>query len=445
MVLLDITTFLGRLHPMIVHLPIGFLLLAVVFELLSYSARFANLKPAVSFAVLLGFISAIAACVFGYILSLSGDYDYQNLSNHKLAGIFVAILSGLVYAMTLDVFKKRVAAPNWMFSIIFFSLFGLMTYTGHQGGNLTHGSDYLSFKTLQERERKKPASVDEAMLYEDVVQPILENRCGQCHREGKLKGELSVQSLASLIKGGKTGPAIVAGKLTESMLYERINLDPSNKKYMPADGKPPLTKEEAAIIKWWIEKGLPAGSIALAKIPNANEIKPRVAGWLGLGDAGSDTDPTASDEAINPDIPLQLNPALIDSLRSLGLQVRVMSHRPVMLDITLSSGGAAKLANAKPLLQAAAKNIIWLNLSHNGLVDKDLDFLPMLENLEKIRLAGNPVTDKVSDLLVQLRHLSAVNLNETNISAAALEKLRQIPALKNLYTWKTKADSSGQF
>jgi len=444
MLVLDITTFLGRLHPMIVHLPIGFLLLAVVFELLSYTNRYANLKPAVSLALLAGFIFAVAACVFGYLLSLSGDYDYQNLSNHKLSGIVVAVVSGGVYIMTLDWFRQRLVVPNRVFSVCFFSMVGLMIYTGHQGGNLTHGSDYLTLKTLQERERKKPASVDEALLYEDVVQPILANRCGQCHRDGKLKGELSVQSLPALLKGGKSGPAIVAGSLSKSILHERISMDPSNKKYMPADGKPPLTKDEAALITWWIEKGLAAGSVPLAKMANATEIKPRVAAWLGLGE-GASGDPVAMDESLNPDIPLQLNPALIDSLRSQGFQVRVMSHRPVMLDVSLPGGGAAKLAASKTALTAVARHIIWLNLSRNGLEDKDLELLPLMTNLEKIRLEGNPLTDKVCDQLSQLPHLEAVNLNETKISAAAVEKLRQLPTLKNVYTWKTRADSSGQF
>lgn len=92
MQLLDITTFMGRLHPMIVHLPIGFLLLAVVFELMSYLSRFRYLKTAVSITLLFGFISATAACLLGYLLSLSGDYEYFQLNRHKLTGIAVAIL-----------------------------------------------------------------------------------------------------------------------------------------------------------------------------------------------------------------------------------------------------------------------------------------------------------------------------------------------------------------
>ncbi|ULQ51406.1 DUF2231 domain-containing protein [Flavihumibacter fluvii] len=445
MLFLDITTFLGRFHPMIVHLPIGFLLLAVLFEVLSYFNRYAYLKAAVPLTVLLGFISAVAACVFGYLLSLAGDYDYQNLNNHKVSGIVVAVLAGLVYLFTTAPIKDRFPIPAWIFSVVFSGLFILMTYTGHQGANLTHGSDYLSLKILQERERKKPASADEALLYEDVIQPILISRCGQCHRDGKLKGELSVQTLPALLKGGKTGPAVAGGKLHESVLYERITMDPSNKKFMPADGKTPLTKEETAIIRWWIEKGMAVGGTKIAAIKNGEEIKPRVAAWLGLGDAGSDADLMAnSDAPVNPDIPQNLSQGLLDSLRKKGVQVRVMAHRPVMLDITLPAGSGDQLPFIKANLKSVAKNIVWLNLSNNGLTEKDLDFLPQMTNLEKLRLEKNPVTDGISYQLAGLQHLEALNLNETKITRACMEKLRALPNLKRVYTWKTMADSSGQ-
>ena len=89
MVLLDIASFSGQLHPLIVHLPIGFLILAMLFELVSYSKKYEFLKSSVSITLLLGFIAAVFACIFGYILSLSGDYDYQELNNHKLSELLL--------------------------------------------------------------------------------------------------------------------------------------------------------------------------------------------------------------------------------------------------------------------------------------------------------------------------------------------------------------------
>jgi len=434
MMLLDITTFMGRLHPMVVHLPIGFILLAVVFELLSYVPKFRYLKSAISITLLLGFIAAAAACLLGYLLSLSGDYNYQNLARHKLTGIAVAILSGLLFLLTTKKINNRIVLPSKLFSALFIGLFFLITYTGHQGGNLTHGSEYLSMNVLQGQERKKPASVEEALIFEDVVQPMLVARCGQCHSEGKLKGQLSIASLAALLKGGKSGAAVVAGKLPESELYHRITLEPSNEKYMPADGKTPLTKQEVHIIKWWIEKGTVAEHTTMATMKNTAEIKSNVSAWLGLSDAVANSEEAGTE--VNPDIPKTVDENQLDSLRSKGMQVRIMSHNPVMLDITLPAGTVQPLSAMKSHLKAIAKNVVWLNLSRNNCTDASLDFLPLMTNLEKLRLEKNPITDGIVSQLTGLQHLEALNLNETGITTAGLEKLKSVAGLKRVYSWK---------
>jgi hypothetical protein len=66
--------------------------------------------------------------------------------------------------------------------------------------------------------------------------------------------------------------------------------------------------------------------------------------------------------------------------------------------------------------------------------------LPLMINLEKLRLEKNPVGDGVCNQLTGLHHLEAVNLNETKITSSCMEKLKQMPALKRVYTWKTIDD-----
>jgi hypothetical protein len=62
--------------------------------------------------------------------------------------------------------------------------------------------------------------------------------------------------------------------------------------------------------------------------------------------------------------------------------------------------------------------------------------LPLLINLEKLRLEKNPVSDKVIPLISALKHLEAVNLNETGMSKAGVEQLKKMPSLKRVYEWK---------
>ncbi len=437
MMLLDITTLIGHLHPVVVHLPIGFLALAILFELLSYFKKFEQLKIAIPITIFVGFITAVLSCIFGYLLSLGGEYELSQINNHKIAGITLAVASGLLFISTTDFVKKIFSIPRLIFSSLCVVVLLIMIYTGHQGGSLTHGSDYLSIKLINEPIRKKPSSVAEALLFEDIVQPILIQRCGQCHREGKMKGQFSVQTLETLLKGGKTRAAIIAGSLNKSELFNRITLDPSNEKYMPADGKTPLTKAEIEIIQWWIEKGLATKGKKIAELKVNPEIQSKIAAVLGIGNSTAVSETAIIENSkINPEIPVLSNTALIDSLRNKGVNVRLMLRQPVMLDITIPPGMSASINSIKPILQSIAKNVIWLNLSNNGLTDNDLDFLAGMTNLEKLRLEKNPITDKILTQLSGLKHLEAVNLNETNVSEAGIEKLKQVPGIKRVYQWK---------
>jgi hypothetical protein len=252
-----------------------------------------------------------------------------------------------------------------------------------------------------------------------------------------MKGQFSVQTLETLLKGGKTRAAVVAGSLNKSELFNRITLDPSNEKYMPADGKTPLTKAEIEIIQWWIEKGMATKGKKIAELKVNPEIQSKIAAVLGIGNSTTVSETAITENSkINPEIPAISNTALIDSLRNKGVNVRLMLHQPVMLDITIPPGMSASLNSIKPILQSIAKNVIWLNLSNNGLTNNDLDFLAGMTNLEKLRLEKNPITDKILTQLSGLKHLEAVNLNETNVSEAGIEKLKQVPGIKRVYQWK---------
>jgi uncharacterized membrane protein len=436
----NITTFSGHLHPFIVHLPIGFILLAVVFNILSYRKKYENLKPAISVALLIGFISAVLACLFGYLLSLSGDYDKITLTSHKLSGITLAVLSGLMYYLSTDQLRREVHVPEKLFSVLLAGLVVLMSYSGHKGASLTHGSDYLTLRTLMQEVRDRPVNIQSAMIFEDAVAPILQKKCAQCHQDGKLKGDFSVENLRTLLKGGKSGPAIVPGKLAESELYRRVTLDSDHKDYMPADGKPALTKMELRIIKWWIAEAGAVEGKALAQLKNPDSIKTQISTYLGFNENIADDDGDKGFKSIiNRDIPILADTLAMANLRARGVMVRLMLKKPMMLDITLPANSGVKMSEIKDELMSLAKNIIWLNLSGNNFTDHDLSILKSFTNLEKLRIEKNPVTDAVSIYLASLRHLEAVNLNETKITGIAVSNLKKNPAIKRIYTLGTAA------
>ena len=136
--LLSLPDLIGRFHPVLVHLPIGILLLACFFQFLTLKPRFAILQPAIPAMFFWGMIGAVLSCISGYMLSLSGDYDGELVGRHQWMGIFTAILSLILYLLYQFSVSETIA--RW----ISLGIIILVTITGHLGGSLTHGSDYLT-------------------------------------------------------------------------------------------------------------------------------------------------------------------------------------------------------------------------------------------------------------------------------------------------------------
>ncbi len=88
-------------------------------------------------------------------------------------------------------------------------------------------------------------------FFEAKVRPLLVNRCQSCHGGAKVKGGLRLDSRASALAGGPSGPAVVPGKPEESLLVEAINYGDDLK--MPPKSK--LPAEEIATLTKWVEQG----------------------------------------------------------------------------------------------------------------------------------------------------------------------------------------------
>ncbi len=89
--------------------------------------------------------------------------------------------------------------------------------------------------------------------FDREIRPLLQERCVECHGEKKQKGELRLDAKPFAFKGGHDGPAIVAGKLDKSPLFQRI-ISTDEDERMPPKGEP-LTPVQIAAIKSWIESG----------------------------------------------------------------------------------------------------------------------------------------------------------------------------------------------
>ena len=108
-------------------------------------------------------------------------------------------------------------------------------------------------------DRKDPVT------YEKDIEPIFVNKCLFCHSGAVKEGKFDIASFDSLMRGGKSGKIIVAGKSAESKFTHMIGK--TEKPFMPPKSEEPLTPEELALVKLWVDQG--------AKAPTGVRIRPK--------------------------------------------------------------------------------------------------------------------------------------------------------------------------
>ncbi|MEI7685821.1 MAG: PSD1 and planctomycete cytochrome C domain-containing protein [Planctomycetota bacterium] len=101
------------------------------------------------------------------------------------------------------------------------------------------------------------AEAQEAVDFTRDVKPIFAKHCVDCHGPKKQKAGLRLDAAAALLKGTQTGPAVVAGKSSESLLMHAL-LGVKDVSEMPPEGRPRVPAAEIAVIKRWIDAGAPA-------------------------------------------------------------------------------------------------------------------------------------------------------------------------------------------
>lgn len=93
-------------------------------------------------------------------------------------------------------------------------------------------------------------------FFEKKVRPILIERCYECHsaESGKTKGSLAVDSKASLLQGGDTGPGLIAGNPDKSLIIEAIRYKNRDMQMPP---KSALPAAEIKVLEEWVQRGAP--------------------------------------------------------------------------------------------------------------------------------------------------------------------------------------------
>lgn len=247
--------FLGGFHPLLLHLPIGIVFIAValgVWRLWSSSVD-DSIPKALWLAASL---TASVSFMSGALMGIDGGFDRELLIKHLwAAGVFTA-LCWLALALHFA------ALGAWIRNGVQVAALVAMFAVGHYGGLMVHGDPLAAapWKEANKRLAILPELGEEIEPYADLVQPILRAKCVSCHGSVRARGDLRLDSLELAIAGGENGPALLIGKPDESLLLKSIHYPLDDDRHMPPKGKPQVSEAEAALLAWWIDGG--AGSEA---------------------------------------------------------------------------------------------------------------------------------------------------------------------------------------
>lgn len=407
----------GRMHPLILHFPVVLLLLYIVWALW-LSKKFQNdqSKYIADILLIVAALSAVITALFGLLLSKEEGYDADALSLHKYTGVSLAFLSCIWYVSRHKIERIKVAP-----AIMSLLVFSLILLTGDLGAGITHGENYLLAPVLPKQQPKEVA-LEDAVVFADMVQPILQSKCISCHNDKKAKGELIMQTTAQLLKGGKDGALWDTANIDASLLLKRIHLPDEEEKHMPPKGKPQLSQEEINILYYWIKGGADF-TAKVTDLPATDTLR-MMALAIFKPNVAEVYDFTAADEKTVQQL----------SNNNRVLMPLSLTSPALVVDFYNSENYTAQ--SLKDLLKLK-EQIVSINLAHMPVTDEDITTIAQFINLRKLNLNFSKVTGKQLIQLSKLPFLKELSLSGTAVTANDLQSLAAAPKLKDVYVWNT--------
>ena len=404
----EIIKYLGNFHPVVLHLPIGaFLFTFLLF--ISQKYLKSNFDPAVRMGLLFSFITSIITSIFGYILHLNGDYDSVLVDRHMWLAIATTILIGFV----LYLHKRQKPYNHVLSSFVFATV--LLTITGHNGGSLTHGKDYLKLPDFEKE--ISIVSYDSIHVFNQVISPILDSKCVKCHNTGKSKGNLMLSSIDKILLGGEKGQIIKSNSSVDSRLYTYLNLPIDDEMHMPPDGNSQLNDNEKELIKRWIDEG--SDFYNFRKISDDNFSK-EILSFLPKEIAS--VDPPNRNDLIK----------LIEN----EFRIERISTENNFIDIKYQ-GKSFKQSYLR-LLSKVSDNIKRLDLSFVDLSSIDISRLDNFDNLTYLNLNNTKLTTKkLKKLDLDIQTLI---LSNNNFDVSIFDKFISNPTNERVFAYNTISD-----
>ncbi|MBB5039249.1 c-type cytochrome domain-containing protein [Prosthecobacter dejongeii] len=292
-----------------------------------------------------------------------------------------------------------------------------------------------------------PAIAAKAVVYKDVIAPILEAKCVSCHGAEKKKGKLQLHEFAAIMKGGSEGDVnVVPGKPDDSLLLARIKLPDDDDEHMPPSDEPQVTKEELALLKWWIAAGASDTATVAAAKPTP-DVESALSALLGKN-APKTSAPKVVKEEKPKAKPLteaekKQGAEITAKIQSLNASLMPLAQDTEQLRLSVINAtdkfGDQELA----LLAPIATHIVWVDLARSKVTDAAAETLSKMSSLERLHLENTKVTDAGLAKLASLQKLEYLNLYGTKTTDAGIAKLAAAKGLKKLFVWQTGVTQAG--
>ncbi len=411
--------FPGRIHPLLVHLPIGFLVLGYLLELISLMPRYRRVRRSVPFSVLLGCIATLLSVGSGILLAEEGGYEEDLLFRHRLfafmtAGFSVMLLLLINYEHNLPKARRRPARLA-VFSVLILA----MTLTGHFGGSMTHGRDYLMGPSLTEAAVLPPQPSATSTFFEGAIRPVLDKKCISCHGASRQKGGLRLDTPEGIRAGGKHGDILTEGT-GPAELIRRITLSIEDEDHMPPREKEQLSNLETELIAEWVRTG--SSFTRLADSMNASLIdkwKETTNGTVALPWwPGSDIGPADEESIIE--------------LRKAGVRVGQLAMGNHHLEVVFTASSSTD-PSAWDALERVLPNVVLVRFSFSKVTDQQLARLSKAENLRRLHLDHTAVTNQGIRSLAGLKQLQFLNLVSSGVGPGLMAELNDFGSLKEVY------------
>ncbi len=357
-------------------------------------------------------------------------------NTHKWLGIGLAVCSILVYLIHV-----RIKDNSRLTTIGLTIMTGLLMVTGHYGGMITHGENYITGALPEQWQQRWGLStsaepqfsfenIQEAHAYDDLVSPILNSRCVSCHNPNKLKGSLLLDTKEGIIEGGENGKVIDFSDLAQSELIKLIHLPIDEDRHMPPRGKKPLTQDELKLLTWWVESGADF-ELQVSQMDQNQEVLTALENIQKL-----------ANQKQNPVFDLEVSP-ISEKARTKAIK------KGVFLKALTGSANfvEARVENLDEdldnTLGGLTDQIAWLNLARSNCTTEKLSVLPKFKNVVKLQLQQTDIDDQALKYVAQLPYLESLNLYGTKVTDEGLKHLADLKYLKQLYLWNTLATAEG--